>query len=144
MNQRYPRKRALYLAGLAQYLTASSDIGTMRYSCLHGNRLRPVLLLTPPGICLQYHLIYISLCGIHQQCICPLYLCWTFFFFFGLRYALDVSGKDSSSFTVRVHACPPPGFFKPSRFHPQRNNIRTDWYTGLQTALSGKIAHFYC
>uniref|UniRef100_A0A3Q3VZY5 Nucleolar protein 6 n=1 Tax=Mola mola TaxID=94237 RepID=A0A3Q3VZY5_MOLML len=92
LNQRYPRKRALYLAGLAQYLSTSSDIGTMRYSCLHGNRLRPVLLLTPPG-------------------------------------------KDSSSFTVRFHACPPPGFFKPSRFHPQRNNIRTEWYTGLQTPL---------
>uniref|UniRef100_A0AAQ5X9U2 Nucleolar protein 6 n=1 Tax=Amphiprion ocellaris TaxID=80972 RepID=A0AAQ5X9U2_AMPOC len=93
VNQRYPRKRALYLAGLAQYLTSSSDIGTMRYSCLHGNRLRPVLLLTPPD-------------------------------------------KNSSSFTVRVHACPPPGFFKPSRFHPQRNNIRTEWYTGLQTSYS--------
>lgn len=50
VNQRYPRKRALYLAGLAQYLASSSDIGAMRYSCLHGNRLRPVLLLTPPGI----------------------------------------------------------------------------------------------
>uniref|UniRef100_A0A671YCG0 Nucleolar protein 6 n=1 Tax=Sparus aurata TaxID=8175 RepID=A0A671YCG0_SPAAU len=93
LNQRYPRKRALYLAGLAQHLASSSDIGTMRYSCLHGNRLRPVLLLTPPC-------------------------------------------KDSSSFTLRVHACPPPGFFKPSRFHPQRNNIRTDWYTGSQTPLS--------
>ncbi|XP_078106622.1 nucleolar protein 6 [Sander vitreus] len=93
VNQRYPRKRALYLAGLAQYLASSSDIGGMLYSCLHGNRLRPVLLLTPPG-------------------------------------------KGSSSFTVRVHACPPPGFFKPSRFHPQRNNIRTEWYTGLQTSQS--------
>lgn len=51
--------------------------------------------------------------------------------------------KDSSSFTLRVHACPPPGFFKPSRFHPQRNNIRTDWYTGSQTSLSGKIVFLY-
>ncbi|XP_008286956.1 nucleolar protein 6 [Stegastes partitus] len=93
VNQRYPRKRALYLAGLAQHLTSSSEIGTMRYSCLHGNRLRPVLLLTPPD-------------------------------------------KNSSSFTVRVHACPPPGFFKPSRLHPERNNIRTEWYTGLQTSHS--------
>ncbi|XP_047448023.1 nucleolar protein 6 [Mugil cephalus] len=93
LNQRYPRKRALYLAGLAQYLTSSPDIGAMRYSCLHGNRLRPVLLLTPPN-------------------------------------------KNSSSFTVRVHACPPPGFFTPNRFHPQRNNIRTEWYTGLQTSHS--------
>ncbi|TNM89755.1 hypothetical protein fugu_003989 [Takifugu bimaculatus] len=93
VNQRYPRKRALYLAGLAQYFASSSDIGAMRYSCLHGNRLRPVLLLTPPG-------------------------------------------KDSASFSIRIHACPPPGFFKPNRFHPRRNNIRTDWYTGLQTPLS--------
>ncbi|KAM3610678.1 uncharacterized protein V6R79_007135 [Siganus canaliculatus] len=93
VNQRYPRKRALYLAGLAQHLISASDIGTINYSCLHGNRLRPVLLLTP-------------------------------------------AGKDSSSVTVRVHACPPPGFFKPSRFHPQKNNIRTDWYTGSQTSLS--------
>nr|XP_020450136.1 nucleolar protein 6 [Monopterus albus] len=96
INQRYPRKRALYLAGLAQYLTSSSDIGTMRYSCLHGNRLRPVLLLTPPG-------------------------------------------KDSSSFSIRVHACPPPGFFRPSRFHPQRNNIRIEWYTELQASKSERI-----
>ncbi|XP_032434833.1 LOW QUALITY PROTEIN: nucleolar protein 6 [Xiphophorus hellerii] len=91
LNQRYPRKRALYLAGLAQHLRSSSDVGELRYSCLHGNRLKPVLLLSPPG-------------------------------------------KDSSSFTVCVHACPPPGFFKPSRFHPQRNNIRTEWYTGLQAS----------
>ncbi|KAJ8380561.1 hypothetical protein SKAU_G00013390 [Synaphobranchus kaupii] len=49
LNQRYPRKRALYLAGLAQHLSSSPDIGTMRYSCLHGNRLRPLLQLTPTG-----------------------------------------------------------------------------------------------
>ncbi|XP_017283451.1 nucleolar protein 6 isoform X2 [Kryptolebias marmoratus] len=91
LNQRYPRKRALYLAGLAQHLKSSPDIGTTRFSCLHGNRLRPVLLLTPPG-------------------------------------------KDSSRLTVCVHVCPPPGFFKPSRFHPNRNNVRTEWYTGLQTS----------
>nr|XP_057926598.1 nucleolar protein 6 [Doryrhamphus excisus] len=91
LNQRYPRKRALYLAGLAQYLATSSDIGAMSYSCLHGNRLRPILLLKPQG-------------------------------------------KDSSPFTIRLHACPPPGFFKPSRFRPQMNNIRTSWYTGVNNA----------
>uniref|UniRef100_A0A1A8K9Y6 Nucleolar protein 6 n=1 Tax=Nothobranchius kuhntae TaxID=321403 RepID=A0A1A8K9Y6_NOTKU len=91
LNQRYPRKRALYLAGLAQHLQSSSEVVTLRFSCLHGNRLRPILLLTP-------------------------------------------SGKDSSSFTVGVHACLPPGYFKPSRFHPKRNNIRTEWYTGLKTS----------
>ncbi|XP_072288566.1 nucleolar protein 6 [Eucyclogobius newberryi] len=88
LNQRYPRKRALYLAGLAQHLATSSEIGTLLYSCLHGNRLRPVLLIKPPG-------------------------------------------KEVSSFSVRIHASPPAGFFKPSRFHPQRNNIRTEWYTGI-------------
>uniref|UniRef100_A0A1A8LS99 Nucleolar protein 6 n=3 Tax=Nothobranchius TaxID=28779 RepID=A0A1A8LS99_9TELE len=47
LNQRYPRKRALYLAGLAQHLQSSSEVVTLRFSCLHGNRLRPILLLTP-------------------------------------------------------------------------------------------------
>ncbi|XP_061622866.1 nucleolar protein 6 [Phyllopteryx taeniolatus] len=93
LNQRYPRKKAIYLAGLAQYLRASSDIGSMSYSCLHGNRLRPILLLSPPG-------------------------------------------KDSSALMVRLHACPPPGFFKPKRFHPQVNNIRTGWYTGVNNTHS--------
>ncbi|XP_061117793.1 nucleolar protein 6 isoform X2 [Conger conger] len=87
LNQRYPRKRALYLAGLAQHLSSSPDIGTLRYSCLHGDRLRPLLLLTPPG-------------------------------------------GDSGSLTLRLHPCPPAGFFRPSRFHPQRNNVRSAWYTG--------------
>ncbi|CAL1615889.1 unnamed protein product [Knipowitschia caucasica] len=96
LNQRYPRKRALYLAGLAQHLSASPEVGTLLYSCLHGNRLRPVLLLRPPG-------------------------------------------KEFSSFSLRIHPCPPPGFFKPSRFHPQRNNIRTEWYTG--TPQSEPIEH---
>lgn len=49
INQRYPRKRALYLAGLAQQLCFSESVGSLSYSCLHGNRLRPVLLLKPPG-----------------------------------------------------------------------------------------------
>ncbi|XP_066568043.1 nucleolar protein 6 [Amia ocellicauda] len=90
LNQRYPRKRALYLAGLAHHLAPQPAIGSLRFSCLHGNRLRPVLLLTPPG-------------------------------------------KDSSNVTLRLLPCPPPGFFKPTRFHPQRNNIRSRWYTGLST-----------
>ncbi|XP_030633851.1 nucleolar protein 6 [Chanos chanos] len=89
INQRYPRKRALYLAGLAQHLLSSPAVGTLRFSCLHGNRLRPLLLVTPPG-------------------------------------------KDSSSVTLRIHAIPPPDFLKPSRFHPQKNNIRKEWFTGME------------
>ncbi|KAJ8006168.1 hypothetical protein DPEC_G00125440 [Dallia pectoralis] len=86
LNQRYPRKRALYLAGLAQHLASFPSIGTMHYSCLHGNRLRPLLLLTPAALPEDYVL-------------------WT-----------------------------PAGFFRPSRFHPQRNNVRTDWYTGVRSS----------
>ncbi|KAJ0041623.1 hypothetical protein NL108_010458, partial [Boleophthalmus pectinirostris] len=111
LNQRYPRKRALYLAGLAQHLFASSQIGTLLYSCLHGNRLRPVLLLRPPG------------CDSNHISICV--------YFATVLDRMCFTGKESSSFSVRIHACPPPGFFKPSRFHPQRNNIRMEWYTGI-------------
>ncbi|XP_069043565.1 nucleolar protein 6 [Lepisosteus oculatus] len=94
LNQRYPRKRALYLAGLAHHLTSRPAIGSLRFSCLHGNRLRPLLLLTPPG-------------------------------------------KDDGRVTLRVHALPPPGFFKPSRLHPQKNNVRTHWYTEQSSELAG-------
>uniref|UniRef100_W5MCA8 Nucleolar protein 6 n=1 Tax=Lepisosteus oculatus TaxID=7918 RepID=W5MCA8_LEPOC len=93
LNQRYPRKRALYLAGLAHHLTSRPAIGSLRFSCLHGNRLRPLLLLTPPG-------------------------------------------KDDGRVTLRVHALPPPGFFKPSRLHPQKNNVRTHWYTEQSSELA--------
>ena len=55
--------------------------------------------------------------------------------------SLSCSGKESSSFTVRLHACLPPGFFKPNRFHPQRNNIRTKWYTGLDSSDPGHCLH---
>lgn len=140
MNQKYPRKRALYLAGLAQHLKSSSDIGTMRYSCLHGNRLRPVLLLTPPGISLPINSV--------PHCMIP--VAWNYQNLFfphsavlrrGLFFHFHFLGKNR--FTVRVHVLPPPGFFKPSRFHPQRNNIRTEWYTGLQTLSSGKKFKLY-
>ncbi|XP_063051087.1 nucleolar protein 6 [Engraulis encrasicolus] len=94
INQRYSRKRALYLAGLAEHLLSSKEVGTMQYSCLHGNRLRPVLLLTPPG-------------------------------------------KDGGSVTLRIHACPPPDFLKPGLLHPQKNKIRTEWYTGIDAPQLG-------
>ncbi|KAL2091865.1 hypothetical protein ACEWY4_011663 [Coilia grayii] len=94
INQRYSRKRALYLAGLAEHLLSSKEVGTMQYSCLHGNRLRPVLLLTPPG-------------------------------------------KDGGSLTLRIHACPPPDFLKPGQLHPQKNKIRTDWFTGIDAPQPG-------
>ncbi|XP_016120703.1 nucleolar protein 6-like, partial [Sinocyclocheilus grahami] len=88
INQRYSRKRALYLAGLARHLSFAKCVGSLHYSCLHGNRLRPILLLKPPG-------------------------------------------NDSNKVTLRIHAIPPPDFLKPSRFHPQKNNIRTEWFTAV-------------
>ncbi|XP_051960770.1 nucleolar protein 6 isoform X2 [Xyrauchen texanus] len=88
INQRYPRKRALYLAGLAQHLSSTKSVGSLRYTCLHGNRLRPLLLIKPPG-------------------------------------------KDSSSVTLRIHVVPPPDFLKPSQFRPQKNSVRTEWFTGV-------------
>ncbi|XP_012671410.2 nucleolar protein 6 [Clupea harengus] len=94
INQRYSRKRALYLAGLAEHLLSSKEVGTLRYSCLHGNRLRPILLLTPPG-------------------------------------------KDASSLTLRIHACPPPDFLKPGQLHPQKSKIRTEWFTGIDSPQPG-------
>lgn len=94
INQRYPRKRALYLAGLAQHLSFLKAVGSMSYSCLHGNRLRPVLLVKP-------------------------------------------SGKDGDKVTLRIHAIPPPDFLKPSRFHPRKNNVKTEWFTGVAKEEQG-------
>eukprot|EP00058_Branchiostoma_floridae_P009064 XP_002594552.1 hypothetical protein BRAFLDRAFT_279825 [Branchiostoma floridae] len=53
----------------------------------------------------------------HQDCNKPVIL-------------LKPSGKAGKHYTIRLHACPPEGFFKPSRFHPDKNNIRSDWYMG--------------
>ncbi|XP_078616347.1 nucleolar protein 6-like [Branchiostoma floridae x Branchiostoma japonicum] len=53
----------------------------------------------------------------HQDCNKPVIL-------------LKPSGKAGKHYTIRLHACPPEGFFKPSRFHPNKNNIRSDWYMG--------------
>lgn len=46
LNQRFLRKRALYLAKLAAELTNSSVVEDMKFSYLHGNPLKPVLVLT--------------------------------------------------------------------------------------------------
>lgn len=76
------------------------------------------------------------------------HIVWNFsllFYFIFLMNCIFVSchlGKDSSRFTLCVHVCPPPGFFKPSRFHPDRNNIRTEWYTGLQTSHTGMTVNY--
>ncbi|KAL4228055.1 Nucleolar protein 6 [Mactra antiquata] len=44
MNQRYLRKRALYLCFIANSLSKSEKFTNIKFSCLHGNSLKPILL----------------------------------------------------------------------------------------------------
>ncbi|XP_073474509.1 nucleolar protein 6 [Aquarana catesbeiana] len=85
LNQRYLRKRALYLAHMAHHLSRSKIFGSVTFAYMNSNHLKPLLLLRPQG-------------------------------------------KDEQFVTVRVHVCLPSGFFKSSRFSPNKNNVRTAWY----------------
>uniref|UniRef100_A0A8C3FDV8 Nucleolar protein 6 n=1 Tax=Chrysemys picta bellii TaxID=8478 RepID=A0A8C3FDV8_CHRPI len=85
LNQRYHRKRALYLAHIAQHLSKEKLFGSVRFTYMNSNHLKPILLLKPQG-------------------------------------------KDEKLVTVRLYACPAPGFFKPSRLYPSKNNVRTAWF----------------
>lgn len=49
LNQRYFRKRALYLAHLAHHLAQDPLFGSVRFSYTHGCHLKPSLLLRPSG-----------------------------------------------------------------------------------------------
>lgn len=53
-------------------------------------------------------------------------------------YPLVLTGKDEKMVTVRLHACPAPGLFKPSRFYPSKNNVRTAWFMEQSTPKEGK------
>uniref|UniRef100_A0A8B9FKR7 Nucleolar protein 6 n=1 Tax=Amazona collaria TaxID=241587 RepID=A0A8B9FKR7_9PSIT len=70
LNQRYHRKRALYLAHIAQHLSKQQLFGSVKFAYMNSNHLKPILLLRPQG-------------------------------------------KDEKMVTVRLHACPAPGLFKP-------------------------------
>ncbi|KAM4808387.1 nucleolar protein 6 [Rhinophrynus dorsalis] len=85
LNQRYLRKRALYLAHIASHLSKNELFSSVKFTYMNSNHLKPILLLRPRG-------------------------------------------KDEKQVTVRVHVCPPSGFFKPSRLYPNKNNVRTSWY----------------
>ncbi|EMP32511.1 Nucleolar protein 6 [Chelonia mydas] len=85
LNQRYHRKRALYLAHIAQHLSKEKLFGSVRFTYMNSNHLKPIVLLQPQG-------------------------------------------KDKKLVTVRLYACPAPGFFKPSRLYPSKNNVRTAWF----------------
>lgn len=49
LNQRYFRKRALYLAHLAHHLGQDPFFGSVRFSYTNGCHLKPSLLLRPRG-----------------------------------------------------------------------------------------------
>lgn len=40
--------------------------------------------------------------------------------------------------TVRLHACPDSDLFKPSRFYPSKNNVRTAWFMEQSTPKEGR------
>ncbi|NXU75922.1 NOL6 protein, partial [Oreotrochilus melanogaster] len=94
LNQRYHRKRALYLAHIAQHLSKEKLFGSVKFAYMNSNHLKPILLLRPQG-------------------------------------------KDEKMVTVRLHACPAPGLFKPSRFYPSKNNVRTAWFMEQSTPKEG-------
>ncbi|KAM6036588.1 nucleolar protein 6 isoform 3-T3 [Theristicus caerulescens] len=94
LNQRYHRKRALYLAHIAQHFSKEKLFGSVKFAYMNSNHLKPILLLRPQG-------------------------------------------KDEKMVTVRLHACPVPGLFKPSRFYPSKNNVRTAWFMEQSTPKEG-------
>ncbi|KAG8456873.1 hypothetical protein GDO86_002603 [Hymenochirus boettgeri] len=94
LNQRYLRKRALYLAYIAAHLVKNQIFSSVKFTYMNSNHFKPILLLRPQG-------------------------------------------KDEKLVTVRLHVCPPPGFFKLSRFYPDKNNVRTEWYTEQQSDAEG-------
>ncbi|XP_061875058.1 nucleolar protein 6 isoform X3 [Colius striatus] len=94
LNQRYHRKRALYLAHISHHFSKEKLFGSVKFAYMNSNHLKPILLLRPQG-------------------------------------------KDEKTVTVRLHACPAPGLFKPSRFYPNKNNVRTAWFMEQSTPTEG-------
>uniref|UniRef100_A0A8B9CH14 Nucleolar protein 6 n=1 Tax=Anser brachyrhynchus TaxID=132585 RepID=A0A8B9CH14_9AVES len=49
LNQRYHRKRALYLAHIAHHLSKERLFGSVKFAYMNSNHLKPILLLRPQG-----------------------------------------------------------------------------------------------
>uniref|UniRef100_A0A8C3K0Z5 Nucleolar protein 6 n=1 Tax=Calidris pygmaea TaxID=425635 RepID=A0A8C3K0Z5_9CHAR len=49
LNQRYHRKRALYLAHIAQHFSKEKLFGSVKFAYMNSNHLKPILLLRPQG-----------------------------------------------------------------------------------------------
>lgn len=50
-----------------------------------------------------------------------------------------LAGKDEKLVTVRLYVCPAPGFFKPSRLYPSKNNVRTAWFLEQGSPGEGRV-----
>ncbi|XP_002731732.1 nucleolar protein 6, partial [Saccoglossus kowalevskii] len=55
---------------------------------------------------------------------------------------LKPSGKIGKSYVIRVHTCLPESFCKLSICHPDRNNVRVDWFTGRQGEPNTPTPHY--
>ncbi|XP_069780228.1 nucleolar protein 6 [Narcine bancroftii] len=93
-NQRYLRKRALYLVHIAHHLSKHKLFGSIKFGYFNSNHLKPILYLS-------------------------------------------TQGKDEQLFTVRLHPCAPASFFKLTRFHPSRNNVRASWFLKQEPVQGG-------
>lgn len=49
LNQRYHRKRALYLAHIAHHFSKEKLFGSVKFAYMNSSHLKPILLLRPQG-----------------------------------------------------------------------------------------------
>ncbi len=62
LNQRYLRKRALYLTYIAAHLTKYEIISSVEFSHHNGNHMKPILIVTPQGMFLASICLTSCLC----------------------------------------------------------------------------------
>ncbi|XP_077988823.1 nucleolar protein 6-like [Glandiceps talaboti] len=92
LNFRYHRKRALYLAHIANHLQNAKFTNKIRFAYMDEDYFKPILILL-------------------------------------------ANGEIGESLSIRLHVGPADNFWKLTRFHPDRNNIRHNWF------MTQKVAH---
>ena len=45
---------------------------------------------------------------------------------------ISVIGKAGKRFVIKLHPCLSVGTFKPQRFSPNKNNVRQNWFNGVE------------
>jgi len=86
LNQRYHRKRALYLSYISQMIKSSEIISEIKFTYFNGNHTKPILLVKPNGKIAKY-----------------------------------------CTFAVFAYPESDEKVFRPVRFSPDKNNVRSDW-----------------